>query len=109
MDAWTSSAAAVTAASIGLPETPTAISRLRGFCLPQTCPVSPCPASGTFNGDGTVDLAVGSDSGVLLVYYGQNIDGTVSFDHSRMSSLSRLCADAELGQWLAPGQVDWNG
>ena len=81
----------------------------QGLLFTTDLPGQSLPCVGDFNGDGTVDLAVGSDSGVLLVYYGQNIDGTVSFDHSRMSSLSRLCADAELGQWLAPGQVDWNG
>lgn len=81
----------------------------QGLLLSTDLPGQSLPCLGDVNGDGIVDLAVGSDSGVLLLYYGTNLNGTVSFDHSRMASLSRLCADEDLGQWLAPGLVDWNG
>lgn len=67
------------------------------------------PYVGDADGDGTADLLVGSDCGVLLLYRGRTDGGSLSFSHGDMESLSRLCADADLGDFLAPTLVDWNG
>lgn len=64
------------------------------------------PAVGDLDGDGVDDLAVGSDQGILLVYYGEKRDGTLGFDWRRMDSYSKVCANAGLGDWLAPGYRD---
>ncbi len=70
-----------------------------GLFLSTDIPGQALPALGDLNGDGLTDLAVGSDRGILLVYYG---DGSGFFSQRSMDSLSRLCADAGLGDWLAP-------
>lgn len=64
------------------------------------------PAVGDLDGDGVEDLAVGSDQGILLVYYGERHDGALNFDWWRMDSYSKTCANAGLGDWLAPGYRD---
>ena len=59
------------------------------------------PAVADADGDGAADLIVGSDSGKLTIYPGLNAAGAVD--------LSGMCAEAELGSWLAPTVTDWNG
>lgn len=59
------------------------------------------PSVGDADGDGMPDLIVGSDCGMLMVYPGMT--GSEPVD------LSAICADAELGDWLAPTVTDWNG
>lgn len=58
------------------------------------------PTIGDADGDGAFDLIVGSDTGMLTVYEG--LTDSVEAD------LSGICADAELGTWLAPTVTDWN-
>lgn len=58
------------------------------------------PAVGDADGDGLRDLIVGSDCGNLLFYPGMRNSDPVD--------LSGICADAELGPWLAPTVTDWN-
>lgn len=67
------------------------------------------PYLGDVDGDGTVDLILGSDCGVLLCYYGSQSEHHIVFYHASMESYSRICADAQLGDFLAPCQVDYNG
>jgi hypothetical protein len=65
------------------------------------------PALGDIDGDGVTDLAVGSNEGILLVFYGAQLPtGGVFFDYDRAQALSRRCADAYLGSFLAPGIFD---
>ncbi len=67
------------------------------------------PALADIDGDGTSDMVLGSDKGVMMIYYGASDEnGRLSFSHFRSDSLSRLCADAELGSWLAPTISDRN-
>jgi len=67
------------------------------------------PGAGDFDADGITDLAVGSDRGSLTLYFGARTpEGTVCFDPARAVSLSALCADAGLGDWLAPTLTDWD-
>ena len=67
------------------------------------------PYLGDVDGDGTVDLILGSDCGVLLCFYGSQSEHHIVFSHSSMESYSRICADAQLGDFLAPCLVDYNG
>lgn len=64
------------------------------------------PAVGDINGDGLTDLAVGSDQGILMLYTGTE-DG--SFSQYPAESYTKICANAELGDFLAPCMTDWNG
>ena len=67
------------------------------------------PAAEDLSGDRIVDLILGSDQGILIVYYGEkDSSGLISFSHTRARNLSKLCVNAELGNWLAPSVVDWN-
>lgn len=59
------------------------------------------PAVADADGDGAADLIVGSDSGKLTIFPGLDASGAVD--------LSGLCAEAELGSWLAPTVTDWDG
>lgn len=69
----------------------------------------PClSAVGDLDGDGVPDLAAGSEQAILLVYYGEKQGDAVVFSYENMASLSRECADAELGHWLAPCITDYN-
>lgn len=81
----------------------------KGLLLRTDIPGQVLPSAGDFNGDGIVDLAVGSDQGVLLLYYGQPDDRGVKFDWRAMESYTKVCANADLGHFLAPAMVDWNG
>lgn len=58
------------------------------------------PAVGDLNKDDSLDLIVGSDCGMLMVY--------PSLTDSTAVDLSAICANAELGSWLAPTVTDWN-
>lgn len=72
-----------------------------GQALPVLCDV---------NGDGVPDLTVGSDQGILMLYYGRaGADGVPVYTPREADSLSKQCADEELGHWLAPTYADWNG
>lgn len=81
----------------------------RGLLLDTDIPGQALPAVGDINGDGVADLAVGSDQGVLLLYYGQRTENGLVFDWTQMESYTKICGNAELGDWLAPAFVDWNG
>ena len=67
------------------------------------------PAAGDIDGDGVTDLAVGSEQGILLIYFGQKVGKETVYSSSRMAALSRDCADWELGHWLAPFLTDYDG
>ena len=67
------------------------------------------PSFGDWNGDGVADMALGSNQGILLLYYGQKTDGVPAYNWKSMESYSRICADAELGHWLAPCLWDLDG
>ena len=64
----------------------------------RACQVLPSVADA--DGDGTLDLLVGSNDGMLMLYPGMEASGA--------AELSALCAQAELGDWLAPTVTDWN-
>lgn len=81
----------------------------RGLLLNTDISGQALPAVGDVNGDGVADLAVGSDQGILLLYYGQQTENGLVFDWTQMESYTRICGNAELGDWLAPAFVDWNG
>ena len=67
------------------------------------------PSFGDVNGDGVTDLALGSYAGTLNIYYGESNGSATEFSSHRTADLSGLCADAELGKWLAPCLADVNG
>ena len=67
------------------------------------------PVVGDINGDGALDLAVGSDQGILIFFYGEELGGYTTFSHRNMSALSKQCADAGFGKWLAPSLCDYDG
>ncbi len=62
------------------------------------------PSVGDLNGDGLADLVVGSNQGILLVFYGQQ----QGWSYEKMDSLTKICANAKLGSFLAPCVVDWD-
>ncbi len=64
------------------------------------------PAVGDVDDDGLNDLVVGSDQGILLMYPGLE-DGT--FSQRPAASWSKVCANGELGSFLAPYVTDWDG
>lgn len=65
------------------------------------------PAVGDLNGDGVSDLALGSNESILLIFYGEKQkDGSLTFSYKNAESLSRSCANAQLGTWLAPEIYD---
>ncbi len=65
------------------------------------------PSVGDLNGDGVSDLAVGSNEGILLIFYAtKETDGSLTFSYQNAESLSRRCANAQLGTWLAPEIYD---
>ena len=66
------------------------------------------PSAGDLNSDGVVDLVVGSDTGVVLLYYGTKNGDIIEFSHKKMSAISRLCADCDLGKYLSPYITDYN-
>lgn len=78
----------------------------KSMLLNTDIPGQVMPAVGDVNGDGVTDLVVGSNQGILLLYTG-NADG--SFSSYPVESYSKLCTNAELGQFLAPCITDWNG
>lgn len=67
------------------------------------------PAAGDIDGDGVTDLAVGSEQGILLVYFGRKEGNATVFSTEQMAALSRDCADWELGHWLSPCLTDYDG
>lgn len=69
------------------------------------------PAVGDVDGDGAADLMVGSNEGSLRLYYGRLEEGVLTFSAGDGADLSGLCADGELGDWLAPflGDLDGDG
>ena len=81
----------------------------QGIFLDTEIPGQCLPCAGDLNGDGVTDLAVGSDQGMFLIYYGQKDGDATVFSHGAMSALTRQCADAALGSWLSPGLADRNG
>ncbi|NLV87652.1 MAG: VCBS repeat-containing protein, partial [Clostridiales bacterium] len=82
----------------------------RGILFRSDVPGQALPHLADLNDDGVDELIVGSDSGVLMVYPGsRGSDGTLSFNRLDAFSLSKVCANANLGHWLAPTTVDWNG
>lgn len=81
----------------------------KGPLLKTDIPGQVLPNAGDFNGDDIIDLAVGSDQGVLLMYYGQPDGNGVKFDWRAMESYSKICVNEDLGKFLAPAMVDWNG
>ena len=67
------------------------------------------PCFGDLNGDGVLDMVLGSSQGILLLYYGQDNDGVTAYSWKSMESYTRICADAGLGNWLAPCLWDLDG
>ncbi len=87
----------------------TSVFEEKGMLLSTDIPGQALPAVGDWNGDGVMDLAVGSDKGILMLYYGgKDETGCAVFDHYDVCSLSKVCANGELGVWLAPVAIDWN-
>lgn len=67
------------------------------------------PSFGDVNSDGIIDIAVGSYSGAMDLYYGEKNGNSIEFSYHHMADLSRVCANAGLGEWLAPCLADLNG
>lgn len=82
----------------------------KGELLKTDIPGQVLPAFCDLNGDEVPDLAVGSDQGILMLYYGEaGEDGMLSYSPKNAASLSKQCADEELGHWLCPAFADWDG
>lgn len=79
----------------------------KGILLDTDIKGQTLPSVGDLNHDGLVDLAVGSNESILLVFYGsKQAGGSLSFDRRNMDSLSHRCANAGLGTFLAPEIYD---
>lgn len=82
----------------------------KGELIKTDIPGQALPAFCDLNGDEIPDLAVGSDQGILMIYYGAaKEDGALSYTPKNADSLSKQCADEELGHWLCPAFADWDG
>lgn len=83
----------------------------KGVLLDTDIPGQALPSVGDINGDGVIDLAVGSDKGILIVYFGawDESAGKISFSNFDAVNLSKVCVNAQLGNWLAPATLDYNG
>ncbi len=82
----------------------------RGMLLQSDVRGQALPELADLNGDGVAELILGSDKGILMVYSGsRGADGVLSYSHFEAMSLSKLCANAGLGGWLAPAAADYNG